>query len=281
MIDSDVNVYIPSFQRSSYIKTPKYLVDMCAFNPENIYIGVQTDDDLDSYRRSELIPEGVNVILTEGAHSVGTNRNFGISRFQGQKVLFMDDDISAIVARDPSEEDEEVRDSEFIMRGCRVRKLNEFGLKRLISTWSTILDGDGVRLVSTNSSARSSVFSTFNSRNRFRESMPFVSTLFMMNCGDLKFDDRLTLCEDYDLAIRSFLRGERCVRDRTYSISTQFRIDRNGVDTVFVPGGDTESERRSDSGSRGDCQKISRSSIDDFEEESSLEDQGRHIRCSR
>lgn len=280
MIDSDVNVYIPSFQRSSYIKTPKYLVDMCAFNPERIYIGVQTNDDLDSYRRSELIPEGVNVILAEDAHSVGTNRNFGIERFQGEKVLFMDDDISAIVARNPSEESEDARNSEFIMRGCRVRKLNEFGLRRLIYTWSTILNDDEVRLVSTNSSARSSVFSTFSSRNRFRESMPFVSTLFMMNCGDLRFDDQLTLCEDYDLAIRSFLRGEKCVRDRAYSISTQFRIDKNGIDTVFVPG-DPGSERRSSSGSRGDRQKISRSSVDELEEESSLEDQRRRIRCSR
>lgn len=232
-----MKVYVPSYRRSQYIKTPKYLVDRCYFDPESIFVGVQTEEDLNLYRRSDMIPEGTNIILADGAHSAGTNRNHGIRMFQGEKVLFMDDDVSAITARSSSEEDDDCKDSDFIVRGARIRRLNAIGLSRLIRTWSSLLDVDGVRLVTPSYSSRSVVYSTFSGRRRFRNGMPFVSTMFMMNCGDLRFDDRLKVCEDFDLAVRAHLNGERCVRDRAYSLSTRFRIDRNGEDAITVPGG--------------------------------------------
>jgi glycosyltransferase involved in cell wall biosynthesis len=190
---------------------------------------------VNEYCSAGNLPEGCHLVDT-GAHNAASNRNVGIRLYDGEAVVFLDDDITGLSSRQPSIEQTDDPDPH-MGRGVRQRRLTQDGFFTLVQTWSRLLTDTDVQLVTANTTSNSGFIARFNSEQRFVTNVLLVSQVMCFRASEtFLFDEEFDLDEDLELGLRLMSRDVIIARDRSVAVYTRNRTKNNPV----VLGGMTE-----------------------------------------
>lgn len=226
---------IPTYQRADRITTPRLLHETYGVPASLITVLIQGGiQAVDSYTSAGNIPHGCNLVNT-GAHNAASNRNAGILLYDGEPVVFMDDDITGLSSRQPSVEQTDDPDPH-MGTGVRQRRLTSHGFISLVSTWARLLKDTDVQLVTANTVSNSGFIARFNSDKRFVTNVLLVSQVMCFRCGSFLFDESFDMDEDIELGLRLMSGGAIIARDRSLAVYSRNRTRDNPI----VPGGVTD-----------------------------------------
>ena len=227
---------VPTYQRPDSITTPKLLHDVYGVPSNLITVLVQGGmQAIEQYTAGGQLPVGCEIV-DSGAHNAASNRNVGIRMYDGESVIFMDDDITALSSRKPSIELIDDPDPH-IGKGVRQRRLTQSGFLSLLQTWSRLLTDTDTQLVTANTTSNSGFIARFNSGQRFVTNVLLVGQIMCFRASETSlFDDSLNMTDDVDLGMRLLSSGITFARDRAVAV---YSVNRT-KDKPIVPGGITE-----------------------------------------
>jgi glycosyltransferase involved in cell wall biosynthesis len=190
---------------------------------------------VDDYNSAGNIPDGCQLVNT-GAHNAASNRNVGVRLYDGEAVVFLDDDITGLSSRQPSIEQTDDPDPH-MGRGVRQRRLTSRGFISLVNTWARLLTDTDVKLVTANTTNNSGFTARFNSTQRFVTNVLLVGQIMCFRASEtFLFDESLNMTDDVDLGMRLMSSGTIVARDRSVAV---YSVNRT-KDKPVVPGGITE-----------------------------------------
>jgi len=227
---------IPTYQRPDSIATPKLLHDVYGVPANLITVLIQGGmQAIDQYAAGGQLPVGCEIV-DSGAHNAASNRNVGVRMYDGESVMFMDDDITSIFSRKPSIELTDDPD-QHMGKGIRQRRLTQSGFLSLLQTWGRLLTDTDAQLVAANTTNNNGFMTRFNSGKRFATNVLLVGQIMCFRANEsFLFDETLNMTDDVDLGMRLLSSGITVVRDRAVAVYSANRTKSNPI----VPGGITE-----------------------------------------
>lgn len=183
---------IPSYKRCGSVTTLDML-EQYHVPADNIFVGVQTEEDRESYTR--VYGGRCNVVYTPNAHNAAGNRN-GLLESVSGTVCLLDDDLKRIARVEPSVSKTGNETVKFVPLSSEefndlVNKMFHYGA-----------DIAGVNHVANGVYLRGSLLKNPVSRN------VLIEGSFMLVCNDsLRFDENLSFTDDFELCFRTLAGG--------------------------------------------------------------------------
>lgn len=202
---------IPSCGRAKNQLTLRYL-NSIGYGKDQILVQVQSKSDLFDYTESI----GVNAtVLMADADRLSVNANNALKALpDSQLVVIMDDDIKSPMR---------------LIRGTtrlEVPDRNQFdaSIRSLTDAMSEL----GARVGTCYASANGLSMGSIAKRHEFSRNRLGSGWLIVGRAGDIRFDETLTSCEDYELQLREIKAGRNTVRLNTLGPNTVSRQRKNG-----------------------------------------------------
>lgn len=225
---------IPSYKRCGRVSTVDML-EKYGMKKSDIYIGVQTLVDYDSYSRH--YGNRANVIYGESTNCAG-NRNNLLNHLKGKYdyVLMMDDDVSSITILEP--ERRPGMKSRYRQVGIRLD-----GSSKSSRMFETIIERHidllekGAQLVSAYGGTRLNLIN--KKRIKITNGMARGTWMFMKP-DKLRFNDNMACCDDNELSARIIANGGMSLVDESVSANTNAMTSTIEPDDVESAGGCAE-----------------------------------------
>lgn len=171
----------------------------------NIYIGVQTEEDLHSY--TEEYGERCNLVYTKTAHNAAGNRNGLLESVSEPSAVLLDDDLRRIAHVEPSISRNGNDTVKFVpLTAAQFQHLVE----NLVSCGADIA---GVSHIANGVYLLGSLLKPAANKNVLVE-----GSFMVMNDPRLRFDTSVTFSEDYELCFRVLANGGVLLRNSRYVI---------------------------------------------------------------
>ena len=190
---------IASYQRIDKLHSLKTLKDM-GYGKDEIIVATQTEDDYKAY--SSEFGKAATIIYRYGTN-VGVNRNTVLNYMNpGEELFFIDDDVRAFERLVEIEGKKSLR-----VIGTRAEleaiASRQFAFcRKANSPWFAWYPTENAFFMS----------KTVHTRNIF-----CATVLGVVNHPDIRFDERYTLKEDYDISLRLIEEGYNAVRFNGYT----------------------------------------------------------------
>lgn len=202
---------IPSYNRPDTQLTLTYL-NSIGYGKRDIILQVQTLRDKSAY---EQLYGDVATVLYDAADRFSVNANNALRRLDGSEiVVVMDDDIKSPMKWIPNTTRLEVPTRSQFDGSLRklLSAMERFGAR--IGTCYASANGLSIRGVCKNGEI---------TRNRLSSGW-----LIIGKAGDIRFDESLTSCEDYEIQLREISEGRNIVRLNSLAPNTVSRQRKNG-----------------------------------------------------
>ena len=202
---------IPSCGRAESQLTLRYL-NSIGYGKDDILIQVQNENDLRNY--SKFVYEHATVRMKE-ADRLSVNANNALKSLKdSQLVIIMDDDIKSPMR---------------LIRGTTrlevpTRPQFDASIQALINSMKEL----GARIGTCYASANGLSMGGLAKRHEFSRNRLGSGWLIVGRAGDIRFDESLTSCEDYELQLREIRAGRNTVRLNTLGPNTVSRQRKNG-----------------------------------------------------
>lgn len=202
---------IPSYHRAERVRTLEYLSAL-GYEKEDILLAVQTAEDFTAY--AAKYDSLANIVYRECSNVAG-NRNTCLSNVpKGKVAVFLDDDVDAVCWND-------TRGGEYKLREIRQRKEFDAFLNFVFHSACT----HNARLAGVYPTANAKFM---KSTWQVQLNKMLIGTCLFVFDTTLRFNEKFSVKEDYELALRIIANGGKTIRLSGFCIKAKHLTNKGG-----------------------------------------------------
>ncbi len=201
---------IPSYGRRNNQLTLSYL-NSIGYDERSIVLQLQSKADYDFCR---VAYEGLCQVRYGKASCYSSNANNGLRALGDSLVCVMDDDVKSPM--------------KWIRGTTRLEVPTRGQFDESLETLRRAMEANGARIGTCYASANGLSISGVCKRGEVTRNRLSSGWLMMGRASDIRFDESLTSCEDYEIQLREIERGRNIVRLNSLAPNTVSRQRKNG-----------------------------------------------------